>query len=235
MPIDGNPNNPEATGISVRKLLENLKKSPVEQVLVLLDINRSRFSGMDNQIGTQALELAQELKIPLLLSCRPNQVSQETSALRLGFFTAAIIEGLRSGKCTTLKNLDNFLSNRLPELCEQHLRPKQNPLMLVNPPEKINQAILPQKIQVNSNAAQQKVAITADSSVSLATTKTQLQNQLTTPQILQTTKTNMVNGHKSNNKVESQETSDNITHNPEMSENTTQNIKSDQSFWQKLI
>ncbi len=239
IPIDGNPKDPEATGISIRKLLEDLRKSPVEQVLVILDINHSRLTGMDNQIGVQALELAKELEIPMLLSCNPNQVSSETSALRLGFFTAALLEGLHSGKCTTLKNLNNFLSNRLPELCTEHLRPKQNPLMMVNPTEKMNQIILPQKIQVDSNSAVEKVDLIVESLVGSTRTKqvsTPVKNSLRT----QTTKINMVNGNRNknqenNNILASQGNSKNKIKQVEMSENIAQNIQSDKSFLQKLI
>ena len=236
MPIDGNPTDPEATGISIRKLLEDLSKSPVEQVLVMLDIKHSRLTGMDNELGVQALDLAKQLEIPLLLSCHPNQVSSETSALRLGFFTAALLEGLHSGKCTTLKNLDNFLSNRLPELCTEHLQPKQNPLMMVNPTDKINQIILPQKIQVDSNSAPEKVGVIVESLVGYRTKK-QVSNSVKTSITRQTTQTEMVNGNtnKNNNKVASQRNSKNHIKKVEMSENIAQNIQPDKSFLQKLI
>ncbi|OZH55145.1 hypothetical protein AFK68_06470, partial [Hydrocoleum sp. CS-953] len=224
MPIDGNPTNPEATGISIRKLLEDLSKSPVEEVLVMLDIKHSRLTGMDNQLGVQALELAKELEIPLLLSCHPNQVSEETSALRLGFFTAALLEGLNSGKCTTLKNLDNFLSSRLPELCTEYLRPKQNPLMMVNPTDKMNQIILPQKIRVDSNSDPEK-----------ARTTKQVSNPIKTSMTTKNTQTEMVNGNMNNNTVASQVNSQNNIKKVEMSENIAQNIQSDKSFLQKLI
>ncbi|NES04096.1 MAG: peptidase C14 [Okeania sp. SIO2F4] len=236
MPIDGNPTDPEATGISIRKLLENLSKSPVEQVLVMLDIKHSHLTEMDNQVGFQALELAKELEIPLLLSCHPNQVSSETSALRLGFFTAALLEGFHSRKCTTPKNLDNFLSNRLPELCTEHLRPKQNPLMMVNPTDKMNQIILPQKIQVDSNSAPEKVGVIVQSLINSRTTK-QVSNSVKTSITTKTTQTEMVNGNtnKNNNKVPSQKNSKNHIKKVEMSENIAQNLQPDKSFLQKLI
>ncbi|MEM1172207.1 MAG: peptidase C14 [Cyanobacteria bacterium P01_H01_bin.35] len=236
MPIDVNPTNPEATGISIRKLLEDLSKSPVEEILVMLDIKHSRLTGMDNQFGVQALELAKDLEIPLLLSCRPNQASSETSALRLGFFTAALLEGLNSGKCTTLKNLDNFLSNRLPELCTEHLRPKQNPLMMVNPTDKMNQIILPQKIRVDSNSAPEKVGLIVESLVGSKTTKP-VSNPIKTSMTTKNTQTEIVNGNMNNNNstVASQVNSENNINKVEMSENIAQNIQPDKSFLQKLI
>ncbi|WP_333364038.1 peptidase C14 [Microcoleus sp. N3A4] len=143
MPVDGNPADIQGTGIPVELLLNTLKNAPTETVLVLVDMNRSQIVKAGETIGSQTVELARELEIPTVLSCRPNQVSRETSALRQGFFTTALLEGLRSGQCTTIKGLDRFLSDRLPDLCDHHLRPKQEPLMVVNPPGKANLVILP--------------------------------------------------------------------------------------------
>ncbi|MDP8932882.1 MAG: caspase family protein [Cyanobacteriota bacterium] len=143
MPVDGNPADIKGTGIPVELLLNTLKNAPTETVLVLVDMNRSQIVKAGETIGSQTAELARQLEIPTVLSCRPNQVSRETSALRQGFFTTALLEGLRSGQCMTLKGLDRFLSDRLPELCDHHLRPKQEPLMVVNPPGKAHLVILP--------------------------------------------------------------------------------------------
>lgn len=143
MPVDGNPADIQGTGIPVELLLNTLKKAPTETVLVLVDMNRSQIVKAGETIGVETAELARNLEIPTVLSCRPNQVSRETSALRQGFFTTALLEGLRSGQCKTLKGLDRFLTDRLPELCDHHLRPKQEPLMVVNPPGKAHLVILP--------------------------------------------------------------------------------------------
>ncbi|MCC3511119.1 MAG: caspase family protein [Microcoleus sp. PH2017_17_BER_D_A] len=152
MPVDGNPADIQGTGIPVELLLNTLKNAPTETVLVLVDMNRSQTVKAGETIGTQTAELARELEIPTVLSCRPNQVSRETSALRQGFFTTALLEGLRSGQCMTLKGLDRFLSDRLPELCDHHLRPKQEPLMVVNPPGKAHLVILPDAAGVPTSA-----------------------------------------------------------------------------------
>ncbi|MBD1829307.1 caspase family protein [Microcoleus vaginatus GB1-A2] len=143
MPVDGNPADIPGTGIPVELLLNTLKNAPTETVLVLVDMNRSQIVKAGETLGSQTAELARELEIPTVLSCRPNQVSRETSALRQGFFTTALLEGLRSGQCMTIKGLDRFLSERLPELCDHHLRPQQEPLMVVNPPGKAHLVILP--------------------------------------------------------------------------------------------
>jgi hypothetical protein len=146
LPIDGNPSDIVGTGIAVRSLLETLKKAPTETVLVLLDINRSHGANAGAPVGDHTAELARELEIPTILSCHPNQISRETSVLRHGFFTAALLEGLRSGKCNTLKSLDGFLRDRVPQLSERHLRPRQEPFAVINPVGKIHQVILPDSL-----------------------------------------------------------------------------------------
>ncbi|MDF0556627.1 caspase family protein [Kamptonema sp. UHCC 0994] len=178
MPIDGNPADVPGTGISVKSLFESLKRAPTETVLVLLDMNRSQSVKAGESIGTQTAELARLMEIPTVLSCRPNQVSRETSALRQGFFAAALLEGLRSGQCTTIKNLDRFLSDRLPQLCDHHLRPKQEPLMVVNPPGKAHQVILPDSPQLVA------AAVGRNGSMSVgAIAESQYQPQMVTAQI----------------------------------------------------
>jgi hypothetical protein len=152
MPVDGNPADIQGTGIPVQLLLNTLKNAPTETVLVLVDMNRSQSVKAGETIGVETAQLARDLEIPTLLSCRPNQVSRETSALRQGFFTTALLEGLRSGQCMTVKGLDRFLSDRLPELCDHHLRPKQEPLMVVNPPGKAHLVILPDVSEVPTTA-----------------------------------------------------------------------------------
>ena len=152
MPVDGNPADIQATGIPVELLLNTLKNAPTETVLVLVDMNRSQIVKMGETIGAQTAQVARDLEIPTVLSCRPNQVSRETSALRQGFFTTALLEGLRSGQCTTIKGLDRFLSDRLPELCDHHLRPKQEPLVVVNPPGKAHLVILPDAVGIPTAA-----------------------------------------------------------------------------------
>lgn len=143
IPIDGNLTDIVNTGISFRFLLESLKKSGSKNLLVLLDINRSQLNQSGQRIGENTVKLAQEMDIPLLLSCQPHQVSRETSALRHGFFTAALLEGLSFGETPTLNALENWLRQRLPALSERHLRPRQDPLLSVSDPSKIYQGILP--------------------------------------------------------------------------------------------
>ncbi|HEY9859006.1 MAG TPA: hypothetical protein V6D16_05845 [Candidatus Obscuribacterales bacterium] len=143
MPIDGDPGNISGTGIPVRSLLQQLEATAAEIALVVLDMNRTQGIQVDEPLSTQTLELARRLNIATILSCEPGEFSHEAASLHHGCFTAALLEALRSGRGDTLADLDAFLRDRLPELTEHHWQPAQHPVVVVNPPEKVQQGILP--------------------------------------------------------------------------------------------
>jgi len=131
LPIDGNPQRVAETGIAMTAVIDLLRRSPARQRLLLLDINRSQSALPHQRLGVTTMELAQQLDMPLMLSCRPNQFSQETLAMRHGLFTAAILEGLRFHGCVTLSQLAAYVTDRVPELCRHHFRPEQNPVTVL--------------------------------------------------------------------------------------------------------
>ena len=130
MPVDGTPERIEETGIEVAALMQSLQVSGVN-LLMLLDINRA-FGTLDEiYVGQEIIDLAQELQLPLILSCQPEQFSYESNELGHGFFTAALLEALRSGNGNTLGELEAYLSIRTPELCQHFWRPTQNPVAVI--------------------------------------------------------------------------------------------------------
>ncbi|WP_088239566.1 caspase family protein [Calothrix rhizosoleniae] len=130
MPIAGDPERIQETGIDVRSLLQVIQITEVN-ALVLFDINRAFASQGNNYIGQETIELAQELQVSTILSCQPEQFSHESRQLGHGFFTAALIEALRSGNGKSLTNLESYLSVRTPELCHHYWRPTQNPVTII--------------------------------------------------------------------------------------------------------
>lgn len=143
MPVDGDPAQVSKTGIKISHVIETLKQAPTDNVVVVLDINRSQSALAGQSIGAQAVELSKMAGIPLLLSCGPDQFSHETLAVRHGLFTAALLEGLRYQGCLTLGHLDDYISDRVPELCEHHWRPIQNPVAVLTDTQKF-EILLPQ-------------------------------------------------------------------------------------------
>ncbi|MBE9158672.1 caspase family protein [Nodosilinea sp. LEGE 06152] len=137
LPIDADPNQIEQTGILIETLLHRLAQGGQRQTIVMLDINRPQsalaVAPGSQGLGAPSLSLAQDLAIPLVLSCRPDQFSQETLAVRHGLFTEALIEGMRFHGCLTLAQLVDYLRDRVPELCQHHWRPVQNPVAVLPP------------------------------------------------------------------------------------------------------
>ena len=130
MPKEGDPLRVEETGIALRELMLFLRATQLE-VLILLDTNRA-FGCQGHPLVTQeALCVAQELELPIIISCQAEQFSHESSEIGYGFFSAALLEALSSGHANTLGNLENYLKVRTPELCEDHFRPVQNPASFI--------------------------------------------------------------------------------------------------------
>ncbi len=141
MPIEGDPTRVAETGISMKSLFEHVKAAPAEDALVLLDMNRSQGSHWGGVTGNQTVELARKLEVTTILSAQLDGFSHETSDLKHGFFTAAFLEGLRYNQQMKLETLNRYLTNRVPELSENHSRPEQQPLIVAYPPEKMQQIV----------------------------------------------------------------------------------------------
>lgn len=153
MPIDGNPYDIPQTGIPVRALFEALQAQGDENILALLDINRSPGFQSGTAVGAETVHLAQEMGITVVLSSQLNEFSHEAAALGNGLFTAALLEALRYYHTDiTLEELEYYLCDRLPELSQHHWRPIQTPL-IVTPSEAVRpQLILPTAVNAQFNA-----------------------------------------------------------------------------------
>ncbi|MEH2204379.1 MAG: caspase family protein [Nostoc sp.] len=130
MPAEGNPELVQETGIELRSLMQSLQLANLN-VLLLLDINRAFGTQADAPVGEETIELAQELQLATILSCQPEQFSHESNELGHGFFTAALLEALRSGNGSNLADLESYLSLIVPKLCHHHWRPIQNPATII--------------------------------------------------------------------------------------------------------
>ena len=144
LPIDADPKDIPGTAISARSLLTSLKQQGGDNLLVLLDINRSPGLQAGAPVGMELVEIARELGIVLVLSSQLDQFAHEAAALGHGLFTTALLEALSYYHTEmTLDHLERYLCDRLPELSQHHWRPIQTPLLVM--PSSINkqQLILP--------------------------------------------------------------------------------------------
>jgi Caspase domain len=131
LPIDGNPDDVMGTGIALRSLFESLQQQTNGQILVILDLNK--FTQM--RIGQQAIALAKQMKISLILSVQSKPTEQST-------FAAATIEALRYYRQTiTLTKLEQYLRDRLWEYNLLHGQSSQT-LTIISPSPEISQLLL---------------------------------------------------------------------------------------------
>ncbi|MDB9476418.1 caspase family protein [Dolichospermum circinale] len=139
MPVGGDPEQVAETGIEVRSLMQSLEFTGIK-VLLIFDINRAFGTQADAPVGQEIIELATQLQMGAIISCQPEEFSHESTELGHGFFTAALLEALGSGKGYDLSDLASYLGDLTPKLCQYHWRPVQNPITVI-PDQK--PAILP--------------------------------------------------------------------------------------------
>ncbi len=130
MPVLANPELISETGIEVRSLMQSLQIANLN-VLLILDINRAFGTQADAPVGQEIIELAKELHLATILSCQPEQFSHESRELGYGFFTAALLEALRSGSGSNLIKLADHLNSLTPQLCQHYWRPIQDPVTII--------------------------------------------------------------------------------------------------------
>ena len=152
MPIDGDLDQIEETGIALSDLIDAIAALPTDKAVLVLDINRSQGALPDQAIGTQVIELAEKRHVATILSCQPEQYSHETLGVRHGLFTAALLEALQQGY-STLGQISDYLVKRLPELCEHHWRPIQNAVFVMSDEQKIATLVPELTTSINSITA----------------------------------------------------------------------------------
>ena len=131
VPIDADPTQVAATAIAMETVFGILQAAPTQNILTLLDVNRSQGMLGGVGVGRQTTQLAQDVGLSVILSSRPEQFSHETLMLRQGLFTTALLDGLRNQGCLTPEQLMQFLRDRLPTLSEHHWRPRQDILGVI--------------------------------------------------------------------------------------------------------
>jgi uncharacterized caspase-like protein len=134
MPADGYPSNVERTAIAVDDITAKLRDCGADNVVMILDACRKSSTRSGEGIGRQSAEAARQTGVITFFSCSHDQFSYEIADLQQGAFTYALLEGLSiRGKCATVERLDQYLSQRVPELVRQHKHDDQIPYTIVAP------------------------------------------------------------------------------------------------------
>lgn len=142
LPIDGNANRIEQTGLRIDYLSERLRRSGAGNIVLILDACRSGDSRKANIVG---IGTAPQQGVVTICSCGPNEQAYEIAELGegqekgQGVFTYALLEGLRQEgprNCATVDRLNGWLVRRVHELNEEYGKPRQTPVVKVDPDRK---------------------------------------------------------------------------------------------------
>ena len=131
-----------ATGIAQSQLQEALRRIP-GRVVLMLDCCHAGAAAADT--------LTEWFKLGTVFmgSCAADQAARENAAVQHGYFTQAVLEGLRGGahsEGVDTKQLGRFVSDRLPELTGGQApvsTTENNPIKLVRAVEAAPPAALP--------------------------------------------------------------------------------------------
>ena len=149
MPQDGDPEDIENSGIPTNIISNYLRGCGADNTVMILDACRNSGQKSGEGVGRQTGDRARQTGIISLFSCSPTQHSYELKALEQGAFTKALIEGLGiKGRCATVKELNQYLEVRVPELITQHLGGvQQNPYVIAEPLNRTHLILMPQNVK----------------------------------------------------------------------------------------
>lgn len=144
MPVDGDPEDVENTGIAIHYISEHLRRSGADNVVLILDACRNQSTRTGEGMGHQTAAIARQTGVISIFSCSPNEYSYELHALQQGSFTHALLASLGpQGNCATVECVDRYLTHRVPELNAQHGKPCQTPYTVAEPISRRHLILLP--------------------------------------------------------------------------------------------
>ena len=136
---DSDPGDVEYTAISIDYVIQRLRKSGADNVILFLDACRDE--------GRSGEGIKGEYKgVVTFYSCSPDQRAYEIDQYHHGSFTYALLEGLKiqgEGNCATVERLEQYLRHRVPQITHQYYREKQNPYASAEPATKLHLILLP--------------------------------------------------------------------------------------------
>lgn len=170
MPSDADPNNATQTAIEIGDLVNCLRRSGTDNIVLLLDACHTEQQKFGQGFG------ADPENVLALFAANYNQMSQIIPQVQQGAFTYALVEGMQLLSRYTNPNFEHlylYLRDRLPKLNVQYLQPIQSP-RLRNEPARPLESIAVPRVATNSRGffdllfLRQKVGAAAMGSVSLS-------------------------------------------------------------------
>lgn len=144
LPIDGDPEAPEDTAISLNYISERVSRSGAGNVVLILDA--CRIEGRKGKgFGDNLYE-----GITTIFSCRPYESSWEIGEpISQGAFTYVLVENLRrqlNGSYLTVEQTEQDLQQKLPILNQKYGKPSQTPHIKCDFSGKANQYLFPDSV-----------------------------------------------------------------------------------------
>jgi formylglycine-generating enzyme required for sulfatase activity/uncharacterized caspase-like protein len=169
MPIDGNPDQLERTGLVIHDVAEQLRSCGAGNIVLMLDACRNgKRNSRDIDLG---IGIEPHQGVVTLFSCGAHEKSYEIEALEHGVFTYALLEALQLGgpeNCATVDRLSHRLRHRVGELNREHQIPVQTPLVRAEPIDKLHLVLLPDKATLHDAAPLKNDALKAEAMRDLA-------------------------------------------------------------------
>lgn len=141
MPMDADPGDIANTAIPLSYVVERLRRSGADNIILLIDACRN---GSDRSQGGIGQEHHQG--VITLFSCSPQEASYEIEALQQGVFTHVLLDSLRQRgleNCATVERLYHRLCQRVPQVSDRYGYPPQHPHGAIEPPPKLHLILLP--------------------------------------------------------------------------------------------
>lgn len=163
MPLDGDPEDVEHTGIPTQLISNYLRSCGADNVVMILDACRSGGKKSGQGIGKQTEAEARQTGVISIFSCSPDQYSYELESIAQGAFTYTLIEGLGiRGRCATVERLNQYLQSQVPQLVQQIGRVRQTPYTIAEPIDRSHLILMPQYASLADIAALKNDAYQAE-------------------------------------------------------------------------
>ena len=166
MPIDGDAGNVGRTGLAIRDVVNRLRRSGADNVILMLDACR----GEDDRDAGEGIGLEKQQGVVTLFSCSPNELAYEIDELQAGSFTHALLEGLclqGEGNCATVERLCHHLRYTVPDLNRRYRKRPQNPYAIIEPATKLHLILLPRQATLQDVMALKNDALEAEAETNL--------------------------------------------------------------------
>ncbi|MEA5543135.1 caspase family protein [Limnoraphis robusta Tam1] len=128
---DSSPGGEGRTALSVNDVRERLRRCKADNIVMFFDACRNEGRRDGQGFGTEKLQ-----GIITYYSCAAQEVSWEIEQLQHGAFTYVLLEILRNPGnkgCITVERLEQYLSQKVPQINKQYGKPIQTPHACVEP------------------------------------------------------------------------------------------------------